>query len=167
MTAGGETATLRVFDDARVPELMSWFTDRESCQVWGGPEFRFPFTESTFRADAKLASLPTRMLVLGDGRLAAFGQYYLRVGRCHLGRLAVAPACRGGGLGTQLVRELCGEGRALFGVGSCSLFVVPTNPRAKALYERLGFAAIPYPEPAPELEPYIYMVTSADGPRFG
>lgn len=122
---------------------------------------------ASFRADAKLASLPTRILVQGDGRLAAFGQYYLRVGRCHLGRLAVAPFLRGGGFGTRLVRELCAEGRARFGVGACSLFVVPSNPRAKALYERLGFAEIAYPEPAPELEPYRYMVTSADGPRFG
>jgi len=167
MTAGCETATLSAFDEALLPELMSWFTDRASTQVWGGPEFRFPFTEATFRVDAKLASLATRMLVVGDGRLAAFGQYYQRVGRCHLGRLAVAPACRGDGLGTQLVRELCAEGRALFGVGSCSLFVVPTNSRAKALYERLGFAAMPYPEPSPDLDPYIYMVTSDDGPRLG
>lgn len=167
MTAGSATATLHAFDDSRLRELMSWFPDRASCRVWGGPEFRFPFTEATFRVDAKLASLATRMLVQGDGRLTAFGQYYLRVGRCHLGRLAVAPAFRGGGFGTRLVRELCAEGRALFGAGSCSLFVVPTNERAKALYERLGFAATPYPEPAAELEPYIYMVTSADGPRPG
>ncbi len=166
MTAGGKTATLYPFDDARVPELMSWFPDRASCLVWGGPEFRFPFTEATFRIDAKLASLATRMLVLEDNRLVAFGQYYLRVGRCHLGRLAVAPDCRGGGFGTQLVRALCAEGRALLHARSCSLFVVPTNVRAKTLYERLGFAATPYPEPAPEIDPYIYMVTSADGPRL-
>ena len=167
MTAGGDTATLHAFDEAHLPELMSWFPDRVSCQVWGGPEFRFPFTETSFRVDAKLASLATRMLVQGKGRLVAFGQYYLRVGHCHLGRLAVAPACRGGGLGTRLVLSLCAEGRALLGAGSCSLFVVPTNLRAKALYERLGFAATAYPEPAPELDPYIYMVTSADGPRLG
>ena len=167
MTTGGENAALRPFDDARLPELMSWFTDRESCQVWGGPEFRFPFTETTFRVDAKLASLATRMLVLDDGRLAAFGQYYLRVGRCHLGRLAVSPALRGGGLGTRLVRELCAEGRALLGAGSCSLFVVPSNQRARALYEKLGFAVTAYPEPAPEIAPYLYLVTSADGPRLG
>lgn len=167
MTAGAKPAVLRAFDDTRVPELMGWFQDRESCQVWGGPEFRFPFTEATFRVDAKLASLQTRMLVLDHGRLAAFGQYYLRVGRCHLGRLAVAPSCRGGGLGTQLVRELCAEGRAAFNAGSCSLFVMPTNTRARQLYERLGFAPVPYPEPAPELEPYIYMVTPAGGPRLG
>ena len=167
MTAGHTPATLHPFDEARVPELMRWFTDRAATQVWGGPEFRFPFSEATFREDAKLASLATRMLVTGDGRLVAFGQFYLRVGRCHLGRLAVAPDARGGGLGTQLIHDMCAEGRPLFGAGSCSLFVVPSNSRAKALYERLGFSAIPYSEPAPEFAPYIYMVTGADGPRLG
>ena len=164
MTAG---AVLHPFDSARVPELMRWFDDREATQVWGGPEFRFPFTEASFREDAKIASLPTRMLVAEDGRLVAFGQFYLRAGRCHLGRLAVLPAARGGGLGTQLIRDICAEGRPLLGAGSCSLFVVPSNTRARALYERLGFHAAPYPEPAPELDPYIYLATGSDGPRFG
>ena len=163
MTAGGATATLCAFDDARVPELMSWFPDRASCLVWGGPEFRFPFTEASFRVDAKLASLLDLVWATG---LSLRSVISVRR-RCHLGRLAVAPAFRGGGLGTQLVRELCTEGRALFGAGSCSLFVVPSNRRAKALYEKLGFAATPYPEPAPDLDLYIYMVTSADGPRLG
>lgn len=160
-------AKLHAFDEARVPELMRWFTDREAARVWGGPEFRFPFTEATFREDSKIASLPTRMLVTGEGQLVAFGQFYLRAGRCHLGRLAVAPDARGGGVGTQLIHDMCAEGRPLLGARSCSLFVVPSNTRARALYERLGFAATPYPEPAPELDPYVYMVTGDDGPRFG
>lgn len=151
---------IQPFDDARLPELMRWFPDRQSCRVWGGPEFRFPFTEASFREDAKLGSLPSWAFV-GNGRtLAGFGQCYLRAGRCHLGRLAIAPAFRGQGLGSTLVRELCNRGRAEFGVESCSLFVMPSNLRAKKLYERLGFRQAPYPEPSPELEAFIYMITS-------
>jgi ribosomal protein S18 acetylase RimI-like enzyme len=150
----------RPFEDSQLPELISWFPDRDSCQIWGGLEFRFPFTEDSFRNDAKLASLPTWALVRDDGALAGFGQCYLRAGRCHLGRLAVAPAFRGQGYGTTLVRELCGWGRAELGVESCSLFVMPTNVQALRLYQRLGFKAVPYPEPAPELQQYVYMVTS-------
>lgn len=156
--AAGATAELRPFDDAWLPELMSWFLDRVSCQTWGGIEFRFPFTEASFRVDAKLASLPTRALVLEDGSLAGFGQYYLRVGRCHLGRLAIAPSCRGRGYGSRLVRELCERGRSELSADACSLFVIPENDRALNLYERLGFKVIPYPEPSPELQAYIYMV---------
>lgn len=109
-----------------------------------------------------LGRLPTWALVLEDGSLGGFGQFYLRVGRCHLGRLAIAPARRGQGLGSTLVRELCERGRSELGAESCSLFVVPENVRALKLYERLGFKPTPYPEPSPELRQYIYMVT--DGP---
>lgn len=150
------------FEDARLPELMRWFPDKVSCHTWGGIEFRFPFTETSFREDARLGSLPTWALVGDDGSLAGFGQFYLRVGRCHLGRLAIAPASRGQGFGTTLVRELCRRGGANLGVRSFSLFVVRENERAFRLYRRLGFSAVPYPELTPALIGYIYMV--ADPP---
>lgn len=152
--------TINPFEDAQLPELMSWFPDLASCQVWGGPEFRFPFTEATFRIDAKLASLPTWVLLEDDGRLAGFGQCYLRVGRCHLGRLAVAPARRGHGFGSTLVRELCRWGRAHFSATEYSLFVAPVNVQARRLYERLGFVESPYPEASPEVQSFVYMVAT-------
>lgn len=156
---------LEPFDDAHLPELMSWFPDTISCQTWGGVEFRFPFTEASFREDAKLSSLPAWSLVRNDdGALAGFGQFYLRVGRCHLGRLAIAPDSRGTGLGSTLVRELCRRGGAALGVDSYSLFVVPENERALRLYRRLGFSTAPYPEPTPALIGYIYMVASQIAP---
>ncbi len=139
---------------------MRWFPDEVSCHAWGGPEFRFPYTEATFRVDAKLASLSTWALAADDGTLAGFGQFYLRVGRCHLGRLAIAPDSRGQGLGATLVRELCRQGSAALGVETYSLFVLPGNARALRLYRRLGFAPVPYPEPNPLLDPYIYMVAA-------
>jgi ribosomal protein S18 acetylase RimI-like enzyme len=151
---------IQAFDDVRLPELMCWFPDRESCQVWGGPEFRFPFTEASFREDAKLGSLPSWALLRDDGTLAGFGQCYLRAGRCHLGRLAIAPAVRGHGFGSTLVRELCRWGRAVFGVESCSIFVMPSNVQARRLYQRLGFRQASYPEPSPELDGFVYMITS-------
>jgi ribosomal protein S18 acetylase RimI-like enzyme len=152
------------FQDAQLPELMRWFPDRISCHTWGGVEFRFPFTEASFREDAKLGSLPTWALVHDDGALAGFGQFYLRVGRCHLGRLAIAPGSRGMGLGSTLVRELCRRGGVALGVDSYSLFVVPENERAFRLYRRLGFSPVPYPEPTPALMGYIYMVASQPAP---
>jgi ribosomal protein S18 acetylase RimI-like enzyme len=156
-----QTAQLHAFDEAWLPELMRWFEDADACRVWGGPSFRFPFTRETFRADARLDSLATFALTANAATLLGFGQYYLRAGRCHLGRLAIAPAHRGRGLGSTLVRELCRIGSEDLGVETYSLFVLPGNERAMRLYERLGFAPARYPEPDPMFDDCVYMVAAS------
>jgi ribosomal protein S18 acetylase RimI-like enzyme len=157
--------TLQSFRASELRDLMSWFPDRTSCQTWGGLQFRFPFTEETFREDAKVQTLATWSLINSDGTFCAFGQYYPRLGRCHLGRLAVAPALRGRGIGRTLVQEIARRGLNDLGVDYCSLFVLPGNERAARLYSRLGFSAQPYPEPEPAFDACIYMV--APGLKFG
>jgi ribosomal protein S18 acetylase RimI-like enzyme len=129
---------------AHALEIMGWFPSLESCRVWGGPEFRFPFTAESFRADCHL-ELPSFALLDAGGTLCGFGQYYLRAGRCHLARLVIAPAHRGRGLGTRLIELLAQAGQAALGVSECSLFVSPANTAAMALYQRLGFARAEYP----------------------
>jgi len=89
------------------------------------------------------------VLLDGGGMLCGFGQYYLRAGRCHLARLAIAPARRGRGLGARLIELLSDEGKAALGVEHCSLFVSIANTTALALYERLGFARAAYPGDLP------------------
>ena len=54
--------------------------------------------------------------------------------------IAVAPEACGSGIGTRLLEEiiaLAGENDA----GAVRLDVIDTNPRAKALYQRMGFVA--------------------------
>lgn len=138
----------RRFDPAQLPELMTWFPDADSLRAWGGPEFRFPFTAETFRTDSKVDEIDSWSLVAGDGALAAFGQCYLRVGRCHFGRVGVSPRLRGGGHGTRLLREMARRGTAEFGARELSLFVRRDNEAAHRLYLRLGFREVPYPDPA-------------------
>lgn len=135
------------FDPAQLPELMSWFPDGDSLRIWGGPEFRFPFTAETFRKDSKVDEIDSWSLVGDDGALAAFGQCYLRVGRCHFGRVGVSPRLRGGGHGTRLFREMARWGIAEFGERELSLFVRRDNEAAYRLYLRLGFHEVPYPDP--------------------
>lgn len=64
-----------------------------------------------------------------------------RPGELLLDGIAVDPAARGQGLGARLLREadLLAAERGLRRV---RLSVVDTNPRARALYERLGFVAV-------------------------
>lgn len=154
---------LQRFDVAQLPELMQWFPDEVSLRTWGGPHCRHPFDERTFREDSKVDELPTWSLVASDGSLCAFGQYYLRVGRCHLGRLAVAPVWRGRGMGRRLVQELCRIGAPDLGTREFSLFVYDSNTVALRLYRSLGFVAVPYPEPSRGLEGMLYMVAASPG----
>jgi ribosomal protein S18 acetylase RimI-like enzyme len=135
------------FDPVQLPELMTWFPDRHALQTWGGPEFRFPFTAASFREDSKVDGIDSFSLVADDGGLAAFGQCYLRIGRCHFGRVGVAPGRRGRGLGSRLLLEMADWGRTRFGPRELSLFVDRDNARAHRLYLRLGFREIPYPDP--------------------
>ena len=142
------------------PQIMTWFPDEHSCRVWGGPAFRFPFTPETFLTDSKFAELPSYVLIREPAELCAFGQFYLRAGRCHLGRLAVAPTQRGRGVGTQLIRMLMREGTKTLGVTESSLFVHITNTSAMALYQRLGFTCASYPEPDLMIPNSYYMIAS-------
>jgi RimJ/RimL family protein N-acetyltransferase len=150
----------RRFDPGRLPDLMTWFHDAHALRTWGGPEFRFPFTAASFREDSKVDSIDSFSLVAEDDAPTAFGQCYLRVERCHFGRVGVAPRERGQGLGTRLLREMTDWGQAQFGPRELSLFVMHDNEAAHRLYRRLGFRETPYPDPS--LMPHAhYMVADA------
>ena len=148
---------LEAAQQSHLPELMSWFPDRHSCAIWGGPEFRFPFTDDTFRQDLRL-HLPSYSVVGDSGELLGFGQYYDRVGRCHLARLAISPSHRGQALGEFLIRELCRIGCRELNVRDCSLFVMASNASALKLYRRLGFTEAQYPGDKPSLTGILYMI---------
>jgi ribosomal protein S18 acetylase RimI-like enzyme len=135
------------FDRDQLPELMRWFPDAAALRIWGGPEFRHPFSPESFRADARVDSIDSFSLADDHGALAAFGQCYLRIERCHFGRVGVAPHRRGRGLGTRLLAAMAAWGQTRFGLRELSLFVHHDNPDALRLYRRLGFREIPYPDP--------------------
>ncbi|RDI98620.1 GNAT family N-acetyltransferase [Dyella solisilvae] len=56
----------------------------------------------------------------------------------YLAHLAVSPELRGGGIGHALINALVYAGKAA-GRRRMTLDVAATNPRAQALYERMGF----------------------------
>ena len=58
---------------------MKWFSCEREIRQWAGPEFRYP-------------------LLNRQGLLIGFGQYYLRLERCHLSRLVINPDSRGQGI---------------------------------------------------------------------
>lgn len=142
-------------------QIMEWFPDQHSCAIWGGPQFRFPFTELTFFEDARVDVLPSYALVENDTLIVGFGQYYFRVGRCHLGRLVISPERRGRHLGKALIYGLVELGVQELNVDECSLFVAEENIYAMRLYEKLGFVKAQYPEEDPGASVFAYMVAPA------
>ena len=76
--------------------------------------------------------------------------------RAHLARLIVAPAWRGRGLGTGLVKALLAQARS-DGHLRASLNVSPANPVAIHVYEKLGFSDAPRPLDEPDPSGSRYM----------
>ena len=143
--------------DANFIELMSWFSTEEELSIWSGPGFRYPFDLSSFKSDLKLDSLNSFSLVSTEGSLLAFGQYYQRLERCHLGRLVVNPNLRGQGIASNLIHQLSVLGKSDLKTDYCSLFVLKHNKSAIQAYTKLGFSLADYPDEIP-LENCLYMV---------
>ena len=154
--ANGWTLVKATSDDLR--ELMTWFQDAPSVNEWGGPSFRFPFTEQTFRKDCHWGKMATFRLNDPGGGFSAFGQFYKRYGRINFARLVVNPALRGQGVGKRLVGLLMDVGPSFLRCSEFSLFVFRDNMPALGCYLSMGFVIRDYPEGAP-LEDQCYYLT--------
>ena len=148
---------LRSVDDALLLPMMGWFSSEEEVLDWAGPNFSYPYDAKSFRQDLKLEKFNSFALVSDEGDLLAFGQYYLRLGQCHLARLAVAPIHRRKGIVFELIDQLSKVGMQQLDVEHCSLFVFWNNTGAISAYEKHGFRVVEYPEQMP-LEKCLYMV---------
>lgn len=140
-------------------EMMSWFSHEQELTDWSGPNFRYPFNLLTFVEDLKLSTLSSFVLVSNESALLAFGQYYQRLNKCHLGRLIVNPKLRGQGIASELIHRLYKLGIKELKVKESSLFVLAHNENAIKAYKKFGFVLANYPEKIP-LENCLYMVKS-------
>jgi len=138
-------------------EMMSWFSCEQELRDWSGPNFKYPFNLSSFVDDLKLNTLNSFSLVGKDSEFLAFGQYYLRLDKCHLGRLIVNPNIRGKGVVSELIGNICKLGLNELAVKECSLFVLEHNTSAIKAYKKLGFLTVTYPDKLP-LDNCLYMV---------
>ncbi len=134
--------------DTDIDEIMSWFPDAASVDIWSGPGFRFPFSAESFREDLRVDAVASWALREPDGALAAFGQSYEREGRGHLARLVVNPDMRGRGAGKRLIQLMIAALEVSRGYDEYSLFVYRHNEPAYRCYRSLGFGVVDYPEDA-------------------
>ena len=141
----GDGWRLRRARDGDVPALMSWFQSAGDIVIWGGPKFRYPFDDVTFRQDAHFDDMDSFAVTDSDSAMCAFGQIYNRNEHMNLARLVVDPTRRGQGLGRALIRGLLEVGPTLFELDSFSLFVFRHNKPALELYRSMGFKIQKYP----------------------
>ena len=143
-------------------ELMRWFSDADSVLEWGGPAFRFPFSEETFRKDCYWGRMASFRLSDPDGQFAAFGQLYQRYGRINLARLVAHPTMRGRGVGKRLISRMLETGPKLLPCKEFSLFVFRDNIMALECYRSMGFVIDDYPDGAPLPDRCYYLTRPAE-----
>lgn len=128
-----------------ISPMLLWFPSEPELRQWAGPGFRFPYTPEQFYHDLKLDALASYCLFDEAGEFIAFGQFYNRLQRCHLGRLVIAPDHRGKGLARYFVEMLERFGRQELELSASSLFVLQSNKPALRCYQKLGFKISEYP----------------------
>jgi ribosomal protein S18 acetylase RimI-like enzyme len=148
--------------DDDIHELMGWFPDARSVDIWGGPRFRYPFTLESFRLDCRLDEMLSYCLRDPGGALAGFGQVYERDDRGHLARLITHPNRRRQGIGRRLIEMLCTAARQSRSYNEYSLFVYRDNEAAYRCYLTTGFVVRDYPDDAPMKERCYFLTRSAD-----
>ena len=144
--------------DEKLTELMSWFSTEAALSIWSGPNFSFPFDFNSFKSDLNFESLPSFALLSAQAELLGFGQYYLRLGKCHLCRLVINPNFRGQGIAAHLIQQLSVRGKADLNTNASSLFVMQNNISAIKTYEKSGFTGACYPEKI-TLKDCLYMIS--------
>ena len=148
---------LIVATESDISQLMTWFPTERSVDIWGGPEFRYPFTPATFYEDVHFRDMASYCLVDISGETQGFGQIYERHGRINLARLVVSPDRRGQGIGKQLVSLLMEQGRKDIPLREFSLYVYVDNNPARACYAAMGFEESEYPENDEMADTCVYM----------
>lgn len=142
-------------------QIMDWFPDAASVDVWAGPRFRYPFTRETFIEDLRLAEADSYVLRDAGNTLAAFGQAYERDGRGHLARLVANPSLRRRGAGTRLIEMIIDTLQRRSDYDEYSLFVYRHNEAAYRCYLSLGFTVTNYPDDAAMADKCYFLTRKA------
>ena len=142
-------------------EIMGWFPDTQSVTRWGSPYTRYPLREETFFEDIYWSKINSMVAIGEDGQLLGFGQFYLKLGRCHLARLVINPEFRGQGLGEKFIAELMEYGAEQLDSQDFSLYVMSDNKVAYSCYRALGFELATYPDSDTKLENCVFMTAKS------
>lgn len=142
----GDKVILRPFTAADATEMIAMIDDPEAAHFMGNP--RSALTEERLRAWYGSRDTPDDRLDLAvvdrhSGTLvgeSVLFDWYAPNRSCTF-RIMLGPAGRNRGLGTETVRLTLAHGFERLGLHRIELGVYTHNPRARHVYERVGFVA--------------------------
>lgn len=135
---------LRPLEKADFPLLLGALRTADDVLAWAGPDVTWPLDEAQLEAHLALGDDPARCRNLVgevDGEAVAHAQLLIRAAHRngHVTRVLVAPAHRGRGVGTALMRAIAGLAFGELRLHRIGLHVYDGNAAAIASYERVGF----------------------------
>jgi RimJ/RimL family protein N-acetyltransferase len=132
------------FTPAHFTTLRSWFSSEREVVRFGGAGLRHPLDDRQLQAILDDPARLSWMAVDGDDELVGHIELGLQREQeaALLGRVAIAPAARGRGLGTELVTSALDVAWKYEWVKHVNLRVFLWNTPALAIYHRLGFETV-------------------------
>ena len=135
------------FTEDDIGRLMGWVDSREVFALWTASTFDYPLTRERFlRHMEESAARGDRLIfkVVDAGSGEAIGHVELGAidrtnASLRIGRVLLAPAARGRGLGAELMRAALRKAFGEMGMYRVELGVFDVNQRAIACYEGVGF----------------------------
>ena len=100
--------------------------------------FSDPWSFESIRQEIEDNDLATYRVILVDGQFAGYCGFWVIGDECGITNVAIDPAFRGLGLGTQLVSNVLEDGESQ-NLAGFTLEVRVSNQAAIGLYEKLGF----------------------------
>lgn len=117
------------------PLLRSWITSRAELVTWAGNGFSWPLDDAQLAAYATEPGRRTWTALTPAGDPVG----HVSLAGSRLGRVLIAPAARGRGLGESLVTLALTAGFGELGLAAIDLGVWAHNTAALRIYQKLGF----------------------------
>lgn len=125
--------------------VATWSSSAEACLRWAGPRLPFPFDAIDLEHHLEIPGGGwSHVLAFGTQPPIGFSQHWITgPGAVHLGRIIVAPAMRGGGIGRVLVEQTIERASRESALKFITLRVYRDNEAALRLYQSLKFVEEP------------------------
>jgi RimJ/RimL family protein N-acetyltransferase len=135
------------FTEADIEPLLGWIRSQEELLLWTASSFGYPLTrehitQHMWDCAARGDRLIFKVVDAEHGEAVGYvelGALDSRNRSARVGRVLLAPAARGRGLGVAMMRAALAYAFDKLHVHRAELGVFDVNPRAIACYERAGF----------------------------